>query len=91
MQLAVKEWRVRCSAESREARIVGIVSGSKASQLAGGNLDDMRQAYGNATAGGETSVAYYLGRLAGTDLGYRRKQPGSTAPGRERNQLSCYS
>jgi len=36
MQLAVKGWRVRFSVENREVRVVGIVSGSKASQLARG-------------------------------------------------------
>lgn len=49
MELAVKEWRARFSVENREARVVGAVAGSKASQLAGGRRagshDDVRQAY----------------------------------------------
>lgn len=53
MQLAVKEWRARFSVENRETRVVGIVSGSKASQLAG------RQ---------PRCGAYYFGKLTGTDL-----------------------
>jgi tRNA-Thr(GGU) m(6)t(6)A37 methyltransferase TsaA len=45
MQLAVKEWRVRFSVEGREARVTEIVSGFRASQLAGEAQDDVLRAH----------------------------------------------
>lgn len=45
MQITVKEWHARFSLKNRETRVVDIVSGSKASQLAAGDLDDVRQVY----------------------------------------------
>lgn len=45
MQLAVKEWRVRFSVAAREVCVVGIVSGFRAAQLAGGTDDEVLRAH----------------------------------------------
>lgn len=45
MQLAVKEWRVRFSVEGREARVIEIYSGFRASQLDGEAHDDVLRAH----------------------------------------------
>ena len=40
MQLSVKEWRVRFTVVEREARVINIYSGYRASQLDGAGADE---------------------------------------------------
>jgi hypothetical protein len=68
MQLAVKEWRARFSVENREARVVGSSPAQRHRSWQAGTSMTCARPTANAAAGGQISVAYYFGKLTGTDL-----------------------